>query len=235
MGKKLLLATVAAVGLTMGIASAKAADLEPVAEPLGWYVSLFGGASWLDDVKTDYEDDNIGYGNEADTDVGFIIGGAVGTHLTEDIRVELEVAYSENDTDDEVIFEDADGSHTTYDGHADYSFLTFMGNIWYDIPLSEELKPYVGGGAGVAIVDGEFGYDGEPDDRYDSSEVTFAFQVGAGLRWAVLENVTLDVGYRLRGIDGPDFEHTDVTSGLSDFDADWMWSHNVIAGITFGF
>jgi len=65
--------------------------------------------------------------------------------------------------------------------------------------------------------------------------VTFAFQVGAGLRWAVLENVTLDVGYRLRGIDGPDFEHTDVTSGLSDFDADWMWSHNVIAGITFGF
>jgi len=89
MGKKLLLATVAAVGLTMGIASAKAADLEPVAEPLGWYVSLFGGASWLDDVKTDYEDDNIGYGNEADTDVGFIIGGAVGTHLTEDMSPTL--------------------------------------------------------------------------------------------------------------------------------------------------
>src|SRR5260221_9012899 len=137
MGKKLLLATVAAAGLTMGIASAKAADIEPVAEPPGWYVSLFGGASWLDDVKTDYEDGNVGYGNEADTDVGFIIGGAVGTHLTDDLRVELEVAYSENDTSDKIKFENSDGTTSAYDGHADYSFLTFMGNIWYDIPLSE--------------------------------------------------------------------------------------------------
>ena len=55
MGKKLLLGTVAAVGLTLGVASAQSAVIEPVADPAGWYVSLFGGASWLeDDVDAEY-------------------------------------------------------------------------------------------------------------------------------------------------------------------------------------
>jgi opacity protein-like surface antigen len=239
MGKKQILMAVAAGAMVLGMASAQAADLEPVAAPAEWYVSLFGGVSWLDDVKTDYEfDDTPGtYHADIDTDVGFIIGGAIGTHLTDDLRVEVEVAYSENDVDQIHYDSPVDGS-TNYDAHGKFGILTFMANFWYDVPLSEDLKPYIGGGAGVAIVDGDVGYDDfeDYDPIFDNSEVAFAFQVGAGLRWQVWENVTLDVGYRLRGIDGPEFD-SEVTDdpGTSDYDADWMWSHNIIAGISFGF
>jgi opacity protein-like surface antigen len=237
MRNKQLLMAVAAGAMALGISSAKAADIEPIAEPAGWYVSLFGGVSWLEDVKTDYE--FIGYDGsyhaDIETDTGFIVGGAVGTHFTEDLRLELEVAYSENDVDK--IGYSNDDVHGNYDAHGQFGILTIMANLWYDLPLSEELKPYIGGGAGVAIVDADVSYDDSPgyDPIFDDSPVVFAFQVGAGLRWQVLENVTLDVGYRLRGMDGPRFDsETTAFQGTSDYDADWMWSHNVIAGISFG-
>lgn len=231
MSKKVLLGTVAAVGLTLGVATAGAADIDtvaPMADAPSWYVSLFGGASWLDDVHTEYNEPGP-YEIDALTDTGFIVGGAIGTHLWEDFRVELEVAYSENDVDKI----EYDGEK--YGGTGDFSFLTFMGNLWFDIPLSEELKPYVGGGAGVAIVDAkDVGYDdGGVNIEYDSSEVAFAFQLGAGLRWMVAENIALDVGYRFRGIDGPTFD--DAGDGGSGQNADWMYSHNVIGGVSFGF
>jgi opacity protein-like surface antigen len=239
MGKKLLLGTVAAAGLILGMATANAADIEPVVEPAGWYVSLFGGVSWLEDVKTSYTFDGFDgtYQADIDTDTGFIVGGAVGTHLTEDFRVELEVAYSENDVD-EIAYTDASNDKTSYDGNGKFGILTFMANVWYDVPLTEELKPYIGGGAGIAIVDGDAGYSDSPnyDPIFDNSEVAFAFQVGAGIRWQVWDNVTLDVGYRLRGIDGPTFnaKETDPNFDTSDYDAQWIWSHNVIGGISFG-
>lgn len=221
--KKTLLLTVAAAGMALGLQAASAADMEPVAEP-GWYVTLFGGASFLEDVHTNYDDPGP-YEIDAITDTGFIVGGAIGTHISEDLRVELEVAYSENDVD-EIEY---DG--TEYSGTGDFSILTFMGNLWYDLPLSTELKPYIGGGLGVAIVDASnIGYD--CCEEYDSSEVAFAFQAGAGLRWMMSENIALDVGYRLRGIDGPTFDNADGTG--SNHDADFMFSHNIIGGISFG-
>jgi opacity protein-like surface antigen len=239
MGNNLLLGTVAAAGLTLGIASASAADIEPVAEPASWYVSLFGGVSWLDDVKTDYEFNGYvgNYHADIDTEVGFIVGGAVGTHLTDDLRVELEVAYSENDVDKIHYEAPVDANSDDFDGHGQFGILTFMANLWFDVPLSEDLKPYIGGGAGIAVVDGDVGYSDFPDSDpiFDDSKVAFAFQVGAGLRWQAWENITLDVGYRLRGIDGPRFDsETTAFQGTTDYDADWMWSHNLIAGISFG-
>ena len=232
MGKKHLLMAAAAGAMTLGVASAQAADVEPVAAPAEWYVSLFGGASFLEDVSTEYDNDGPEtYDIDAQTDVGFIIGGAIGTHLTEDLRVELEVAYSENDVDG-IHYSGPKGSGS-YDGEGSFGILTFMGNLWYDAPLDMELKPYIGGGLGVAIVDADsVGYANPDFEEYDSSEVAFAFQVGAGLRWMMSDNITLDVGYRLRGIDGPTFEPGEDGD---DNDADLILSHNIIAGVTVGF
>jgi opacity protein-like surface antigen len=232
MGKKHLLMAVAAAAMTLGMASAQAADLEPVAAPAEWYVSLFGGVSFLDDVETDYEFNGSRFTTDAKSDTGFIVGGAIGAHLTDDLRVELEVAYSENDVD-EINFEGYGG----YDAEGTFGILTFMANLWYDIPLSDTLNPYVGGGAGVAIVDGDIAYspDDGDDSPYDSSEVAFAFQLGAGLRWNAFENITLDIGYRLRGIDGPTFGNSDHFIPSPDYDADMIISHNIIGGISVGF
>lgn len=244
MKTKELLAAVAVSAMVMGVSTAKAADIEPVAQP-DWYVSLFGGVSWLDDVKTDYNFIASGgpytTGNKADIDTktGFIVGGAIGTHLMDDLRVELEVAYSQNKID-QIDYESEynSGRNNSFDASGKFRIVTFMANLWYDIPLSESVTPYIGGGAGLAIVDGDPGldHDSDFDPLFKNSEVAFAFQAGAGLRWQAWENVTLDVGYRLRGIDGPDFK-SEVTADpwTSDYDADWMFSHNVIAGVSFGF
>jgi opacity protein-like surface antigen len=241
MGKKHLLMAVAVAGMTLGVASSRAADVvaEPVVEPAGWYVSLFGGASWLEDVDIEYDFEDVqDYEVNAETEVGFIVGGAIGTHVMDNLRVELEVAYSENDVDKIDYFDAGDGSRDSYDASGKFGILTFMGNVWFDIPFGEVISPYIGGGLGVAFVDGNEAYDDFDNgaDIFDSSETAFAFQVGAGLRWHVAENIAIDVGYRLRGIDGVDFDNNESTgNSTSDYRADSMWSHNVIGGVSFGF
>ena len=229
MGPKLLLTTVAAAALTMGAVPASSADVEPTMVPDSWYVILFGGVASLENFDVTYEVN--GELDDADADVdgsGFILGGAIGTHLMEDIRVELEASYSESNVDSLDFSSGTDPDPV--DGKVE--FLTVLANIWYDVPLSDEIKPYIGGGAGVAIVDGDIAYiDGQT--AFDSTEVAFAFQGGGGLRWAVSDHVTLDIGYRFKGVDGPSFSGSDT--GASDADTDWMFGHNLIGGISLGF
>ncbi len=233
MNRKHLLLTLAATALTLGIQSASAADLPPVVESPSWYVSLFGGVSFMDELETSYSIyATPGYSADVETDLGFLVGGAIGTHLSDDFRVELEVAYSQHDVD-KVNF--CYAGCTTSGGVGDFGILTFMGNLWWDMPLGSNFSPYIGGGAGLAIVDANgVGYAPPGIPAFDGSEVAFAFQLGAGLRWMAWEGGSFDIGYRFRGIDGPTFDNIGAP-GLSDFDADFFFSHNIIAGITFGF
>ena len=117
----------------------------------------------------------------------------------------------------------------------DFDILTFMANIWWDWDLGSGFAPYIGGGAGLAIVDAnDVGYAGTPDTPvFDSSELGFAFQAGAGFRWMAWETVGFDIGYRFRGYDGQSFDAVLPNSG--DFDADFFFTHNIIAGLTFNF
>jgi len=129
-----------------------------------------------------------------------------------------------------------DQDQPNYDAHGNFGLLTFMANLWYEVPLSEYLTPYVG--AGVALVDADVGYDDFQafDPIFDDTQAAFAFQLGAGLKWRAWENVSLYIGYRLRGIDGPKFDSkVTQTPNTSDYDINRMWSHNIIAGVSFGF
>lgn len=234
MSKKALLASVAAAALSLGMATARAADIEPVAESASWYVSFFGGATWLDDVDTRYDFGADRERNEAGTERGMIIGGAIGTWLTDDLRVEFEVAYSDNRVDSVHYESENNQVDGVYDATGYSRTLTFMGNIWYDVPVSDWVTPYIGGGAGIAFIDGETRYLDNGEKPYDSSETGLAFQAGAGLRFAVLDNVTLDVGYRLRGVEGVKFGDSDFAAS-SDYDADTIISHNIIGGVSIGF
>ena len=174
MAPRLLLATAAAAALITGAVPTSAADIEPTVEPFSWYITLFGGVSALEDFDVTY--DVNGDLDNADADVdgsGFILGGTIGTHLTEDIRVELETSYFESDVDllDFGLGNDPD----SVDGK--FEFLTVLANLWYDVPLSEEIKPYIGGGAGVAIVDGDIAFsDGQT--AFDSTRSRFRVSSG---------------------------------------------------------
>ena len=232
MSKNRIFLGVAAGALLLGMTSAQAADIEPeIAQP-GWYVSLFGGATWLNDVETRYD---LNYTIDTGTAAGFIVGGAIGTHVTDNLRVELEVAYSENDVES-LRYSGPANTGTTYEGDGSFEILTFMGNLWYDIPVTETLSPYLGGGTGVGIVDAKDIIYDDPQatgEVYDSSEVVVAFQLGAGVRWQAFEHLAFDIGYRLRGLTSTTFETSDESN--TDHPAESVFSHNLIGGVSVGF
>lgn len=61
-----------------------------------------------------------------------------------------------------------------------------MANLWRDVPITEHLGGYAGGGIGA-----EGGRDAAGDHRSG-----FTWQVGGGLTYAVNDRITLDAGYR---------------------------------------
>lgn len=69
-----------------------------------------------------------------------------------------------------------------------------MANLWRDLSVTEYFGAYAGGGIGV----GGFSYDIGPGS---GAAAGVAWQVGGGLTYALTERLTLDVGYRLHGLE----------------------------------
>ena len=68
-----------------------------------------------------------------------------------------------------------------------------MLNAYYDIDTGTKLTPYVGAGIGMARLKGSIKGD---DANASKSKTTFAWQVGAGVSYAMTDNLALDAGYR---------------------------------------
>jgi opacity protein-like surface antigen len=61
-----------------------------------------------------------------------------------------------------------------------------MANLWRDVPITDHLGAYAGGGIGV----------GGHRDAEANRATGFTWQVGGGVTYAVNDRVTFDVGYR---------------------------------------
>lgn len=168
----------------------------------GLYVAGTAGYAFDYDIRSN---DLTGSSDEAsfdlDDDVAFT--GAIGTYLGQ-TRVEFEVGYR----DPEALRSNPPSLGETVTGNLEY--LTFMGNVFYDIPLEiKGLDWYFGGGVGVAVVIGDIdfdppttvsdGFQTATTDIFDDINQTLAYQFMTGLSYRVAENVTLTGGYRFRG------------------------------------
>jgi opacity protein-like surface antigen len=175
---------------------------EPVmVEETGWYFSVFAGGAWP------------GFGEfasgsldpEIDTEFGWTAGVAAGARLMEMVRAEVELSHiSQGYT---VV------ADPTYAGVLDTTYL--LGNIWLDMDTGSGISPYIGGGVGVAFVSLD-----DVDGWFDSSSVFegygLAYQVGAGVRVPVTENVDVDLGYRFKGVAGAELENFRPVDGTLD-------------------
>lgn len=235
--KKSLLTACAAAALGLFAMQAHAADVtEPAPEESIFYVSLFGGASFLDDVDTlqDYDTGND-FSYSLNTKTGYIVGGAIGARVWDPVRAEVELSYARWKADDytgEILPGGTDFADET-SGHLSATYL--LANLWIDIENDTAFTPYVGGGAGVAWVDAsgiEFP-TGLERYGYNNGEMGFAFQAGAGVHIGVAENIAIDVGYRFKGILDIDFEGGE--DDVIDYEGGDLYSHNVQAGVIFGF
>lgn len=71
---------------------------------------------------------------------------------------------------------------------------TTMANVWRELPLTQHLGAYAGGGLGVGVR--------RPTAADMAPRAGFGWQAGAGVTYAGTDRVTFDVGYRFSGLEG---------------------------------
>lgn len=177
-----LIAAITAVALSAGAASAG-----------NWYTTGFGGMNW----KQPYASDGGNSDLAIDADAGYLGGVAVGRKLDDvwlpGFRTELEVSFRSNNIDGWF-----DGPCVDKDLSGHDSTFAAMANVAYDFPAIWTLKPYVLAGAGFSAR--RISIDPTPTswgtDGFGTERQGFAWQVGAGVRHDVSENISIGLGYR---------------------------------------
>ncbi len=151
--------------------------------------------------------------------LGLLGGFDFGTY-----RVEGEFAYRRNN-----MKEGSDSSGTTPLG-GDYSSMALMVNGYYDFRMvSPTVVPYLGAGLGGARLSLKVT---DPGSTFvDDSDMVFAYQLAAGVGFAITKELTLDLGYKYFATAKPSFE---PIGGGVKVDGEYA-SHNLFLGARYSF
>ena len=210
-----LITCVSLAAIALAAPAASAAEFKP-------YVSVFGGASLLNDLHIS----NFGGTNYTwSFNGGYILGGAVGVKWNDLLRTELELSHAVWSANH--CTNTGDGCTGGASGNLQATYL--LGNVWFDVPTNAMVTPYVGGGLGVGWANANV--TPSSGSQLLGGNSGFAFQLGAGLKFAVSESVDIDLGYRFKDI-------TNIT--FSDQNGNpWsptnLVSHNFQLGVTLKF
>jgi opacity protein-like surface antigen len=166
------------------------------AEP-GWYISGSVGASILTDSgieisSPDFPDFPPVEG-EFKYNVGPSVAGAVGYGFSRNVRLEGEIGYRTNNFD--TLRAEGEPPIPVDDR---ISALSFMANLFYDFETHSPWKPYLGGGIGGARV-----------AISEEGDTVFAWQVGAGLGYAITPQFAVSLDYRYFATADPQFSVTE--------------------------
>ena len=108
---------------------------------------------------------------------------------------------------------------------------SIMLNAYYDINTGTKFTPYVGAGLGVAMLKAsERGtYSDNKSANASDSRNTFAWQIGAGVSYALTDQFNVDFGYRY--LDEGHVAYRDVNS-LNKYEAK---AHELSLGVRYTF
>jgi opacity protein-like surface antigen len=238
--KTALLGTAMAVGMAMAGGSAYAADLmhgvesaTSVPAASGLYISVFGGIVAPSQVDGQY------YGSsdlDLQTQTGFLLGAAVGTHVTSNLRAEFELSWAHHGvSDDDFMYAGWCGTPGACGATGGLSTLYMLGNVWYDMDIGSGFTPYVGGGVGAAVVMPDITLYGDSSDVWNDARLAGAAQLGLGVKWDISDNMTLDLGYRAKAVFGGVLAATDSCNNACSATGVTYIDHTVQAGLTMGF
>lgn len=175
----------------------------------GWQGILGAGASWVVDADVTV---NGVFDGTAEFNTGYAVGGALG-YMIDNYRFEGEMSYMASDMD-------------TYDStpsDAEINILTFLANGYLDFDTGNPMTPYITAGIGASRIEiSEPGYADEDD-------TVFAYQIGAGLRYALSEMVTLDCRYLYMGS-----QDMEVSEGNNTAEIE-IANHSLILGLRVNF
>ncbi|MCV6585183.1 MAG: outer membrane beta-barrel protein [Marinibacterium sp.] len=190
---------VLALGLPLTVASAPAFAQD-------WYIQGFAGYAGLSDSTHDLNNSSARVDTEFDG--GYGLGIALGRNLAElsgsniGIRGEIELSYTDNDVDRVDFSGNGPGREGNTGGGV--SSTRIFGNVLADFNTGSAIKPYLGGGIGVAFVDQDISYGGAPV-RITGDDQVFSAQLIAGASYELQDGLSLfgDVRYiRDFGVEG---------------------------------
>lgn len=164
-----------------------------------FYGSFTGMVSVAEDSTIEVDGIDVG---ELEMDTGFGLAVALGKKFNNNFRGEIEYTFRKHE------FEDVADEYART--HA------MMFNMLYDIENGSDITPYLGGGLGVGWI-----------EEADGSE--FAYQLLAGINYAVTERADLILGYRYAGMTDADQDIDGVNLSAS------VDSHNFEFGVKYSF
>jgi opacity protein-like surface antigen len=204
-----------------------------------WYVGGDFGAMIVEDSDFDFSNGsttvdnaltlNHDYGYDGALFVGYDLGA---------FRLEAEVAYKSAGLDsfeNSIVLPSTAGPHPVgkHDAGGHTSALSFMINGLLDFGNDDGVSGFVGGGLGSGHVKiSEARFPGNDGVFLDDGDSAFAWQVIAGIRHAVSDNVDVTLKYRFFNVGDVRFvtEEPPVDDAHGHFR-----SHSLLAGITFNF
>lgn len=175
------------------------------------YLSVHGGLSILDDIELASSSGS----RSLKSDSGEALTGALGYRISPYFRLEAEIGYQKNETDRLYSVD------KTRVANGDINNLTGLLNGYIDFPVVGPITPYISGGLGLAKVEAN-----DDDANISDDDTAFAYQVGAGIGFAMNEALTLDLKYRYLVVD----ELEIYSTTFDDYS-----SHNVYGGLRFAF
>lgn len=189
--------------------------------------TLLASAAYADNAKTSgvYVAGQMGLNSpthdDGTLDNALSIAGAVGYRFNQNLRLEGEISYRNND------YKESIPGLINLTGDAKTT--NFMVNAWYDFTNSSPITPYLGGGIGISrgelkLKEAAWGID-ESD-----SDTAFVWQLGGGVAFDIAENIALTADYRY--IDTADFTFKDSTGASAKVD---YRAHEIRFGARYSF
>ena len=213
-----------------------------VARDGAWYVGLEGGAMLVENIDYTLNPTTAGFidnGLRARHKTGFDVDGIVGYDFGP-VRAEFEVGYKDAGIDSLLIQGlpafaafpggGVNGNYGNADGNT--RTLSFMLNSMLDFGGEDTAwSGFVGAGVGIARVKASnYSINEAAADMVDDSDTGAAWQVIAGVRRALTDNVDFGVKYRFFNVPEVDYiaaNGTEVGGKLR--------SHSLLASLTFNF
>ena len=196
------------VALSIGAtwSAAQAAENVALGKDGGMYGRLGLGYLQINDV--DFSSSSSAYGISVSAngsysfDAGVSVSGAVGTHLTQYLRGEVELGYAAADYDklSGALTVTSGGSTYSVTGSADIdgsvTMLTGLANLVYDLGSSKTFKPYVGGGLGFVNVEDKISSIGTLQINGSETRTKLAGDLQLGFESEISDGVKAGVQYR---------------------------------------
>ncbi len=112
-------------------------------------------------------------------------------------------------------------------GHGDLYQIPLLLNVVYKFSPEKAFSPYIGAGAGgeLSLFDATF-----PTARLKDTDITFAYQAFAGVRYRLSDRANIGLGYKFLGTTDQDWKDNGLRVRL-----DHLFTHAVVAAFTVHF